>query len=1122
MNNFQQHLRKRSIVETATSSQNKKGFFPLIRKRFESALSAAKYRTDETSDIILFRPQTPNNRTLTWVPFTSDFDLQRIRVKWKEAVELRRKGNLSKVKDLCEWCIIRLKKFNYTIREKKESKEVSELLVYFNMLLGDVYLAQDDWQNARIHYDISTQTNPARSLKMSLMFGDRYLQLGHLLLLKGQKPQSIKLFENAEKFKPSLDRESNVVLARHWASLKRTDGKSVQKYLQCLKPDEWLKGAFVSLIYEGCKIDSVPVHEGQEVLSRIRFNQRIITFHPKLEWPYRNLGRGFLVLGEYKKAAENFEKARGCMVVSDALKFRDYSLWIGKNEYLAGDFQKSALEYARLANKLSDDHELFCGLAMAHLFFDHRSGETSIPSLVTISIEGIEQHLANAEKLGYSNTEAHYFRGRVKTLQGHKQEAINYLEAASGADPYNPQYLIHLAEVLTERRNPSDLDTAKKLLKKAHILLNNQKKETDAEVMSSLAELYQREGNSDEAEIWIKRATIACPNNSWVLLKSAWKHLVAEEYSEAHRKAERIVSTKNRIQGEKCFILGRCSMRMNKPFPEARVILSKAIGLGMVQWEAYYWLGICFAHEKNFKSATEYLWKSLQKGCNEKARVVAQMGNVFFLQGVMDKAVSCFDKAKLFMEKSQLHTGNRFYHDTMFGLAKAYSATGDYEKAINLFVELLRLDSFNDAANYSLALLYERTDDLIKCEAYLRQVLKAHKAGSVVKSSFLPTAFAKLGVLLVRKAVSGQAHPNNTQFRDLCEEAEKMLHEAHHLGLQDDIHIFYLGLLEILTGRIEQGLGRWDSLKKNSKMGRELDINLEKVNYLLGIQHVEKGNFETAIRVFESAAGEYLEEWRAEAHFRWGMEFMKKKDWKRATELIDKAIVIRKQCDIYHVGKGVCLMLSGNDASGVATACFLQALQINSQSAPALFLLGLCMYLQGEEKREEAISAFKRLIDLAYADEKLTDIAKTLVICEEMRSGRHESVENLVDMLKKETVLSKVPFLGKDFNILLAHGLIQHYDGTSARLIEELSDNAPEGAFEYSLALVHSLKGTHEKALQYFDSLYRGNGSDQNIATQYAGMLCYSAAVNIKKDRVEESLKALQRAIDVLVSVGLK
>jgi tetratricopeptide (TPR) repeat protein len=688
-------------------------------------------------------------------------------------------------------------------------------------------------------------------------------------------------------------------------------------------------------------------------------------------------------------------------------------------------------------------------------------------------------------------------------------------------DPYNPQYLIHLAEVLTDRSNASDGERAKRLLKKAHILLHDQEKETDAEVMSTLGELFQREGDAQEAERWMERAFALCPENNWALLKSAWKHLLAEEYLGAHSKAERIGTAKDRIQKEKFFILGRCSLRMEKPISEARGFLTKAIGLGMERWEVYYWLGICFAHENEFGKALAYLLKSLKKGCTEKGRVFVQMGNVAFIQGDMDKAVRFFDIAlKQILKEHSSQTGNRFHHEALLGLAKANAAKGNHEQAIRLFEELLALDSTNMAANYSMALLYERSGHLARSEDYLRRILTIHQE-SPAASTLRAKACAKLGILLARKAAEGHSQLDIAQIQSLCEEAKKMLDEGHRLGVGDDIHAFYKGLLEILTGSLKQGKKTWTSLQGKAGMGPELEINIEKVNYLFGIQCFEKGDFEAAIRLFDSAMGPDLADWRAEALFRWGMESVQNRSWERAGELLDKAIGIRPDSDIYHLAKGACLMLSGKGTPEATAESFSHALQINPQNPLGLFLLGIHLFIQGPDRCSEAIDLLRRLTEMKDADKKLKDVARVLILSAEINSGEQKSPEVILDALKNKNVLAKMPSLGKVFNILLARAIIEHHDGKSVHLIDELQQNTPEGALDYTLALVHSLRNRHEEALRYFKSVCSENGSDPNIARQYAGMLCYSAALGIKNGSLNKSLEALEDAKRVVASAGL-
>lgn len=1052
---------------------------------------------------------------LRWFPFSHEYRLNRVEETLKSVSDSEKNGTDWK-EQVCEDAIKRLENMESVHLNDSLLKKKCHLHRSACWILADLWIDQKDSWKAKNYLDKGKKIIPLETLEEFGWIGDKYLKIGHLLLANGGKAgEAINLFEEAERYKPFLDEKANQELVKSWADKQRMDRKAMQKYFQHLKPDDWMKGRFRSVIYNGCKID--PKSENG-VGDKITYNRRVSAFHDNLDWPYKNLGHGYLKQGDYKKALGHFEKAKEINSNS-----QDYGFWIGKAGYLAADYEKSYQELSTLPQAIrgnyKGEYDLFYGLTLAHLIFDG-SGLISINMDEAASF--LETAIAAVEDNHTVIPEAFFFLGIIRTRQKKFNDAIIFLETATDKDPYNSRYLSALADVLSEAGQTKDAITS---FKKA--VLYGEDNDENAALMVTTGDLFQEEGNDKEAERWYLMAKKK-GEPPILLLRFAQRHLKEDDFNEAFEKAKKIQHKidkihhkKDEILREMQFILGRCNVRFNK-FLEAEKNLLTSFNLGRDSWDTYYWLGLSLAHQTKYEEAKAHLNNSLNKNAKHP-KIHIQMGSIILLQGVsgnISAAIEHFRTAKELSETSSIT-----YKDALYGLGKCYQKEGNNEEAKKHYNQLLNIDPDHEGANYSLAMIYEKEGMLEKCEKRLRLIIeKNNNNGNGQTSPFLGPAYLKLAMLLC-----------NNEDNENLKEAEEILDSAIKLGHEDENTLFYKGLIEVKSGRLGQGYSRWLQLYEKDKTNHELKENLAKANYLFGVSLFNTGKYKEAIEKFElcremSKESDKLKlpEWIAEAYFQSGLDMLKTDSDKlqpnvaiveQAGKFFDKAMEINPETEEnYLILKGICELFLGENHLTKAVEFFDKVLKHNPENDTAVFFSGLCNFLQEGDKEKQvlALEKFKNLLNKEKADDNMKYMAQFIVACEEIKKGNNEAMDTLLPLLKEQEVINRFPFPVIPFNSWLAGHMVQHYDSKSVGKVEEIHNSSD--LFQYALALVHSIKGNYEKAISHFDKIYHENKKNKEIADQYANMLCYRAAQNVKKDKVKDALTDLNLAKRVLVN----
>jgi len=995
-----------------------------------------------------------------------------------------------------------------------------ELLHLAYWLYADLCIIDQEFTLAEDSLERGKAVKQPVTLSEFEWLADKFISIATALQSDGGNRTSVgRLLEKAEAYKPALNEHVNQLLVRYWADNGRTDSKAMSKYFQVLPKQDLLRARFRNVIYEACKIDAKS--NSHNLQGRIDYNQQLTELYDTLEWPYRNLGHGYLHQQEYEQSAGYFAEAQS---VSGA---PHYGFWIGKAFYLSGDYKKSREVFASLSEEVKKkyvgEYELWYGLTLAQLLLNGtlRDNIQQQEELAAHNLKAAIECFKGDESPAQF-AEACFFAGIIKFKQKQFNEALPLLQTAVENDPFNSRYLAALAETLGKMGRVQD---AVICFKKA--ILYGEDQEQNAERMVAIGDILHREGSGD-AGPWYTLAEKKCPEHPLVLIKLAQTHLADEQFSEAREKALKISAWREKLQyrrdeiiPEMHFILGRCSVRFRE-FTDAQEHLEQALSFGRSTWDTHYWLGMSLAHRQDYDAAREKLETALSLP-GDHPRTYIQMGNIVLLQGnkqIIPRAIDYFAGALGLLTPEQ----SAYVVEAVYGLGACYQILGNSQEAKYPFHYLLAIDPHHVAARYELAIIYEDEQDVDKCEEQLRAIIDSHT--ETAPSAYVPRAMVKLGILLCKKSVEAA-------YR----EAEILFDRARDLGQENDDVGFYRGLIEIETGRVEQGYNRWMPLYEKNKNNHTFQENLGKASYLLGIERFRENNFNEAASLFQQS-GAYLpasfkeqlqlNSWIAGSYYQNGRMTLSAcidkaqpplADIEKADELFAKALTINNNLPDALLARAICALYRGKEHLAEAEQFLSQVLEQYPTNVSALFLNGVKFLLEGEnDKQAQAYDWFNRLLAAPNAQEfEEYDLARFMICCEEVNRDNGAAMDSLLQLLEKQHVVRRMPFSSDSFCRWLTGRLLKQDDQNTENILENLDCiHASSGMFQHALALCNSVMGKIDQALKHFSAVYQKDSGSRIIAEEFSRHLCFRATIHVAKDRYQEAMRDLQQAKLVL------
>ncbi|WP_449244665.1 tetratricopeptide repeat protein [Desulfobacca acetoxidans] len=1044
----------------------------------------------------------PKRSIYNYIPFTIDYQFSKIKQQFQSAIQVRRSADRNRTRIICREILGKLENINDDQMTPHQRERKTFLTRHTLWLLADLSLEAGNLVEARDGLKQGAALKPPQTSEEYDWLGKRFLKLGHKFLGKDQRAEARVCFHTAEQFKPSLDELANRELIKEGVEQHRTDSRMLHKYFQYLPPEEWVGGQLGPLFYQGCRIDPREPESEETIRERMRCNRRLLSLHPTLGWAHKNLAFGNYLTGHYRQALEGFEIVRNLTEPGDTQEYQTHSFWVAKTSFLCRNYLTcrkalASLSPQQLPEDLRREYQLYLSLSLAHLFFEQEGS-----CKAEIRIDQLDRHLEMAQEVNPDNPELHYFLGRTRFIRNRRQEAVKELEAAIKADPHNPHYLIKLAEVLPTDSQNRHREQIKQLLRQAHIRLDGQEPEIDAEVMVTLSRLLKEENKPEAADRWYARAQTACPENGLVLLESSWRALASQEFAKAFATAEEIHSSSDTVIREKSFILGRCALRLNSPDSQAAAWLQKAIDLGMDEWEPYYWLGLAWAHEQDYSQAKTFLYRSLGKNRPQSLRTLVQLGKIHLLADEVEQALPIFAKAleKAFEEEDGDTAAQQYHREALYRIGCAAEKLGDQALARQALEEFLTVDADHLGAAWRLACLHEAAGEIEQCERRLRQIITRKLPQEDQARVYIGQAYAKLGILLC------QRKPPH------LDEAKDLFSQANQWGCANDQVPFYLGLIDLHQERYEDGIRKWQILHDNHPHDPALAENLEQAYYLWGKDLFSKGDYQGALACFDKAASLNLTDWRAEASFRWGVELFKHQQWDQGRKSFELAANLKPKEVNYQLALGICEMSANPGKIEKALARFALIIQQDPDHLPAHFLEVLCHYLQEKGDKETILNIFRELLSFPNLATPWCEVIKIILTMEDMKEGDRPALEQVLQYLKVPGNIAKLPFDRAHFNRLLACCLVRAYDQKSVEIMEDLAGQGENHHLAYARALVQGVKGSPGKAAQFFQSLDQEYFQKPPVAEEYAAILCHLACQEIGKRQAGKALEYLERA----------
>jgi tetratricopeptide (TPR) repeat protein len=272
------------------------------------------------------------------------------------------------------------------------------------------------------------------------------------------------------------------------------------------------------------------------------------------------------------------------------------------------------------------------------------------------------------------------------------------------------------------------------------------------------------------------------------------------------------------------FQLARC-LAQNDRHDQAVEWLERLTTREPINPQAFYFLGLGYAHQGRFPSAVEAFGQSIAQD-GAQPGFLLQRANALMQLGQREAARIDYQQA---LSLAQEDT------DTLFHLGCFSRQVGEEEAAIEYLSRVVQQAPQHLSAFLALGELLEKAGRFL-------EALEAYKAAAALAPQN-PVMSRRMGVLHYR-----QGEHEATAAR---------LQESAALGDDSDELLYYQGQVAAARQDWDVALEVWGRMRHRHPEDEPLSLNLYNLRYLLGRQHLEAGRLPEAIQEWQSCAGEH-------------------------------------------------------------------------------------------------------------------------------------------------------------------------------------------------------------------------------------------------------------------------
>ena len=573
-------------------------------------------------------------------------------------------------------------------------------------------------------------------------------------------------------------------------------------------------------------------------------------------------------------------------------------------------------------------------------------------------LEEAVQWLEKAVELDKDNAYYLYYLGKAYALNQDHKAAIDTFQKAVTLDSEIKEYFYYLSRELKEI---GSIREAKINLEKSLKLDENY---IEAHELSHelLAEICFGKGEWEEAEAHCR----AVLNKRWnydtfTLLVKALYH--QNKFGEVIYVINVSALRTTEETKEAVFYIARSFSQLDR-FEDAINSYKSLLEIS-AEPKVFYYLGCALAHESEYEDAFEMFNRVIEHENEYKARAYLQRGHLFLELNQIAEAEATYRMAY------EIDSQNPEF---VYALGRFCYLYGDENEAMSKFCQAIELDSAHYLSHLGKGLIHERRGEISEAIEEYEFLVRGEKH---------PVARKRLGIL----------HCKQSNYSAAFEHLQK----ANQLGDESDRLLFYLGLAAANIKKLEIGLHTWEKLFERNPKDRELELNICRVHYLLGQQHINEERYIDTISEWEAYLKGYEEDEGtrknlAEVYFRLAISKFKndKSNDADIKKQLLKAIELDPDNGLYAYYASLFNLKMGEYDECITT--LRELLEKQPADSRVKYHLGLAMLKNGDDGAIDVLKEVKR--------DRYAGYAAQLVANEYMKEERwHEAIETLAPMI---------------------------------------------------------------------------------------------------------------------------
>ncbi|MCI0486690.1 MAG: tetratricopeptide repeat protein [Blastocatellia bacterium] len=748
------------------------------------------------------------------------------------------------------------------------------------------------------------------------LLGPALLALGKSQEATGNRSGALGSYLRAKNYLQSLPKPVLSFVAVELARQGDKRAGSISIYLEFIRSFKDRKKTpaiqqVYDLLEECCAVrENADPKEAQE---RLTLCKQIIQADPGLEWAHYYAGIIHFSGKRYAEAASYFQRAKALRSEKPRLDFY-HSFSDGMLLAQAGKLEAAAefRQAVKWAPERADAHftlgKSLVGLCQAAAIKPKGDSEW-----VAEAIASLEQ----AVRLDSNRAEYAYYLGQAYVLAGNISQAARSFEQATRLDNKNAEYFFHLGKAL---KALGSTEPARGAARSALAL--------DERYMPAhrlLAEICLESKGFHEAAREFQIVLSSDPKDQEVREKFGFALFMLKQFTEAIKILEPIRPQSDRA----AFYIARCYAHLDR-FEDAAELLN---GLATRQSSArvFYYLALARAHLGQFAEAVESFGKAISAN-GAQAAFYVQRAHAYIKLGSPAEARADYEKAL------ELHPDDV---SILFHLGCVCRMLEDDEAATACLSKAVSLDPTHVLASLELGALYEKGN---RVEESLREYSIAAKA-----DPNNPAVHRRTGVLLCRQ-------------RDY-EGAWQRLQQASALGDDSDETLYYAGLVAANRGDFQTALQVWGRLFERHREDKRLALNLNRLHYLIGKQHIEAGRLKEAVEEWETylkprPEDEELKKEIAKLHFRLALDELARNSASASTDgkaILERALALDGENPLYRYYHALCNLAGGQFDAYIASAQSLLHRLDSRTQLHAKYHLGVAWLAKKEPEKAEPL-----------------------------------------------------------------------------------------------------------------------------------------------------------------------